>query len=634
MKMVNQYTLRNASAVPELEVHSNRSMSPTIGRMTDEPSSTLRSMIQRQASTMVELRKSELTAITAAETTEESKCDSESHSGWHAAFQLGSSYIWSDSDDTSLPAASPGSDLHDSIEAIREEASRVDTAIALDKLDTLKNELNSLRKELSSRDSEIRGLKQSIQVKDTRLSTLQLERDLYKADVGCDENATAHSSTTDSHFVPPWSPFSSQLSMAEDRSTPDDHKLHSKTAGRNRHAPSRVLPIRPKTTTIPPIVSPIRPITTIPPVVSGPKSTLLLDRPKQQIKPTEQQHAFQLVQPARTSSFHSSFHESTRPRAIVRSAAQTSPGHPMIEPASHSSASGIIGAEAKIQRSPSSIYQIADAAPVQLVPVPRSAVLPLFTQNPPSIGHHHENPQPQRWNPSTPRLGSSSVRAFAPPQPRQLQYDELSQSRHDASGRMLPAQLQDDLSLASHSTSTRSRFRRGPNQDDASADTNRRSRAKTTRSRSKRTESTVPPSDAETGSKTCLPVPNPLRHRRSKKTHAVESRNGAHSEKEDSSTFPSYKMHADELTHLLRSSLETSDELRKRLAMISTYYENVVQELQSSMKSTDAQRAKIERELLHQIAVLERAQKLAAKEYESRRQYKQPGRNRVYSYGV
>lgn len=202
-----------------LEVHSNRRQSRIKGRM--EESKTLRSMIQRQTSTLVALRRSERTAVTVAETTEESKGNSESHSGWHATFESGAANVWSDSDEASLRAP-PGSDLHDSIEKIREEASRVETAIALDQLDTLKNELESLRKDLTSRDSEIKGLKQTIQVKDKRLSTLQLERDLFKADAGCDESSTSRATERISRIpLHPCTP-STEFSTA-DRATLYDH---------------------------------------------------------------------------------------------------------------------------------------------------------------------------------------------------------------------------------------------------------------------------------------------------------------------------------------------------------------------------------------------------------------------------
>lgn len=75
------------------------------------------------------------------------------------------------------------SDLHDSIEAIREEASRVDTVMALNQLDTMRQELDTIKRELHNRGSQVKELHALVSLKDDRLSVLELERDLYKADV-------------------------------------------------------------------------------------------------------------------------------------------------------------------------------------------------------------------------------------------------------------------------------------------------------------------------------------------------------------------------------------------------------------------------------------------------------------------
>lgn len=73
-------------------------------------------------------------------------------------------------------------EIQESISAIREEASRVDTIMAMDKLDTLQRELRSVSQQLSSRSSQLRELRTLVQLKDNRMSNLELERDLYKAD--------------------------------------------------------------------------------------------------------------------------------------------------------------------------------------------------------------------------------------------------------------------------------------------------------------------------------------------------------------------------------------------------------------------------------------------------------------------
>ena len=72
--------------------------------------------------------------------------------------------------------------IHDSISAIREEASRTDAIMAVDRLDTLKQELTSLTRQLRCRSSELEELRALVQLKDHRLGNLELERDLHKAD--------------------------------------------------------------------------------------------------------------------------------------------------------------------------------------------------------------------------------------------------------------------------------------------------------------------------------------------------------------------------------------------------------------------------------------------------------------------
>lgn len=74
------------------------------------------------------------------------------------------------------------SDIQDSIDAIREEASRIDAVLAMDQLDTLKQELDEVRRQLHHKTSELAEKRSLLKVKDHRLATLELERDLYKAD--------------------------------------------------------------------------------------------------------------------------------------------------------------------------------------------------------------------------------------------------------------------------------------------------------------------------------------------------------------------------------------------------------------------------------------------------------------------
>jgi hypothetical protein len=68
------------------------------------------------------------------------------------------------------------------IESIREHASHVDAAIALDRLQTTKKELLTITNKLHNRTAEVRELKNQIRSLEAQLSTLELERDLYQAD--------------------------------------------------------------------------------------------------------------------------------------------------------------------------------------------------------------------------------------------------------------------------------------------------------------------------------------------------------------------------------------------------------------------------------------------------------------------
>lgn len=74
------------------------------------------------------------------------------------------------------------SSLQSSIDAIREEAARVDAMIAMDQLDTLKHELDQLQKEVAKKSAQLEEQRTMLQRKEDERATLELERDLYKAD--------------------------------------------------------------------------------------------------------------------------------------------------------------------------------------------------------------------------------------------------------------------------------------------------------------------------------------------------------------------------------------------------------------------------------------------------------------------
>jgi hypothetical protein len=75
------------------------------------------------------------------------------------------------------PVARDG--INGAIESIQEQALHVDAAIALDQLQTTKNELLVVTNELQNRTTEVRELSNQLKVLQCQIATLELERDLH-----------------------------------------------------------------------------------------------------------------------------------------------------------------------------------------------------------------------------------------------------------------------------------------------------------------------------------------------------------------------------------------------------------------------------------------------------------------------
>ena len=73
----------------------------------------------------------------------------------------------------------PKGGLKGAIASIQEQASHVDAAIALDQLQTTKNELESVTSDLHKRTAELGELKNQVRVLECQIATLELERDLH-----------------------------------------------------------------------------------------------------------------------------------------------------------------------------------------------------------------------------------------------------------------------------------------------------------------------------------------------------------------------------------------------------------------------------------------------------------------------
>lgn len=106
-----------------------------------------------------------------------SESDDEFHS--NLALELNSQHSWSD---FSFNFDGREEGIKESICAIRKEASLLDSMLAMDHIAELKQELDAAKKQLTKKNTELQRQKGLMKMKDERLATLELERDLYKAD--------------------------------------------------------------------------------------------------------------------------------------------------------------------------------------------------------------------------------------------------------------------------------------------------------------------------------------------------------------------------------------------------------------------------------------------------------------------
>jgi hypothetical protein len=169
------YYKSQAAVEPEMEVHSveeeDGKNNETVSDWTQE--------IQRQKAAIMKMRNAEFdqtaSFLDELDLNNSTRKEEKTHKP-----ESGLLRTWSD-DDSELKDVDLGS-FHDSIVAIRKEASKLDAALALDQLDTLKEEIRTLHRELNNRTEEVEELRSLLDLKDDRLGTLELERDLYKAD--------------------------------------------------------------------------------------------------------------------------------------------------------------------------------------------------------------------------------------------------------------------------------------------------------------------------------------------------------------------------------------------------------------------------------------------------------------------
>jgi hypothetical protein len=97
--------------------------------------------------------------------------------------EIGCNFTFSDDDESIFhDKEGIGFSIHDSIRAIRKEASKIDAVLAVDQVDRLQEEMKHLRNELQRQNTKTADLTVQVQMKDGQIGTLELERDLYKAD--------------------------------------------------------------------------------------------------------------------------------------------------------------------------------------------------------------------------------------------------------------------------------------------------------------------------------------------------------------------------------------------------------------------------------------------------------------------
>lgn len=95
--------------------------------------------------------------------------------------KYGSETTWNDEVQSEIESL--GLSLHDSlVMALRDEATKMDAVMAADHVNSLKDEVSRLSRELADRTVALRESQIQLREKEERIGTLELERDLYKAD--------------------------------------------------------------------------------------------------------------------------------------------------------------------------------------------------------------------------------------------------------------------------------------------------------------------------------------------------------------------------------------------------------------------------------------------------------------------
>jgi hypothetical protein len=79
----------------------------------------------------------------------------------------------------------------------------------------------------------------------------------------------------------------------------------------------------------------------------------------------------------------------------------------------------------------------------------------------------------------------------------------------------------------------------------------------------------------------------------------------------------------DQMQEMMKSSLTASEKLRKRLAMISRYYESIIQKNQEKMAHMKSEKRRMEGDLINQISSIDHAKRVAIIKLESKLRQKE-----------
>jgi uncharacterized coiled-coil DUF342 family protein len=74
----------------------------------------------------------------------------------------------------------------------------------------------------------------------------------------------------------------------------------------------------------------------------------------------------------------------------------------------------------------------------------------------------------------------------------------------------------------------------------------------------------------------------------------------------------------DQLHAMMKTSLSTSEKLRKRLAMISRYYEGIIQKLQEQAAEVKAGKKRMELDLVNKISTIDHEKRVTVIQLESK----------------